>query len=178
MHPEFPDFEAELDRIYALGVRGIKLHPDFQKFFIDCDPLLEVFKYLQDKHMFLLTHSGDNRHHFSDPRRVARVAKMFPELDVIAAHFGGWSEWSLAREVLADLPNVYYDTSSTFGMGGIDEGRAGFRAFDNSHIFFGDDFPMWDHADELAILCSLGLDTETLDGVLGRNFMNFLAQYK
>jgi predicted TIM-barrel fold metal-dependent hydrolase len=175
MHPEYPDYKAELDRIYARGLRGIKLHPDFQKFYIDCDALLDIFAYLQEKNMFLITHSGDIRHGFSDPVRVARVAKLFPELNIVAAHFGGWSEWEKARRVLADLPNVYYDTSSTFGCGGRGEVEAGFRRFDNTHIFFGVDFPMWDHADELAQLRGIGLDDETLENVLQRNFERFLA---
>ncbi|MDR0839110.1 MAG: amidohydrolase family protein [Oscillospiraceae bacterium] len=178
MHPEFADFKAELDRIHDAGIRGIKLHPDFQKFFIDCDALLSVFEYLQEKHMFLITHSGDIRHHFSDPVRVARVAKLFPKMNVVAAHFGGWSEWDVGRRELAHLPNVYVDTSSTFGFGGNEQVIEGFRAFDNSHIFFGDDFPMWEHADEIANLRGLGLDDTTLENVLGGNFERFLELYE
>jgi predicted TIM-barrel fold metal-dependent hydrolase len=177
MHPEFTDFKAELDRIYSLGLRGIKLHPDFQQVNLDCDELLRVFAYLQDKHMFLITHSGDVRHGYSDPRRVARVAKMFPRLNIVAAHFGGWSDWETARQTLPDLPNVYYDTSSTFGCGGRDEVLSGFKCFDNTHIFFGVDFPMWDHSAELAQLRSVGLDDDTLEDVLHRNFERFFAGY-
>jgi predicted TIM-barrel fold metal-dependent hydrolase len=178
MHPEYGDYKAELDRIYDSGLRGIKLHPDFQKFYVDCDELLPVFARLQEKNMFLITHSGDFRYEYSDPRRVARVATMFPRLNIVAAHFGGWSEWEKARLVLADFPNVYYDTSSTFGCGGREEVIAGFRRFDNTHIFFGVDFPMWDHADELRQLRSVGLDDETLENVLHRNFERFFAQYE
>ena len=35
MHPDYENFDAELDRVYAAGLRGVKLHPDFQKF--QCD---------------------------------------------------------------------------------------------------------------------------------------------
>ena len=178
MHPEFEDYKAELDRVYAAGMRGIKLHPDFQKFYIDCEPLMKIFEYLQEKRMFLITHSGDPRHHYSDPWRVARVAKLFPRLDIIAAHFGGWGEWDVGREALAGLPNIYVDTSSTYGCAGLEPVKEGFQAFDSTHIFFGDDFPMWDHADEIAMLRSLGLDEETLAGVLGGNFERFYARYK
>jgi predicted TIM-barrel fold metal-dependent hydrolase len=178
MHPEYGAYREELGRIYAGGLRGIKLHPDFQKFYVDCDELLSVFDYLQEKNMFLITHSGDFRYEFSDPVRVARVAKMFPRLNIVAAHFGGWSEWEKARRVLSDLPNVYCDTSSTFGCGGREEVIAGFRSFDSTHIFFGVDFPMWDHAEELRQLRSVGLDDETLENVLHRNFERFFAKYE
>ena len=178
MHPEHPDCAAELDRIYDAGLRGIKLHPDFQKFYIDCDELMPVFAHLQERGMFLITHAGDPRHHFSDPRRIARVAKLFPRLNIIGAHFGGWSDWATAREVLADVPNLYFDTSSTYGYGGIEPMLEGFKAFDNSHIFFGVDFPMGDHTDEIAVLKSLGLSEDTLEGVLGGNFERFFEIYR
>ena len=32
MHPDYENFDAELDRVYKAGLRGVKLHPDFQKF--------------------------------------------------------------------------------------------------------------------------------------------------
>jgi len=178
MHPEYSDFAAELDRIYAGGMRGIKLHPDFQKFYIDCDELMPIFAHLQSRGMFLITHAGDPRHHFSDPRRIARVAKAFPKLNIIAAHFGGWSDWQTAREVLAELPNVYYDTSSTYGYGGIEPMIEGFKTFDNTHIFFGADFPMGDHSEEIEVLRKLLPDDETFENVLGRNFERFMEMYK
>ena len=32
IHPDFPDWEAELVRLRAAGIRGLKLHPEFQGF--------------------------------------------------------------------------------------------------------------------------------------------------
>ncbi|MBQ8537910.1 MAG: amidohydrolase, partial [Clostridia bacterium] len=34
-HPDHPEMEKELDRIMALGLKGVKLHPDFQYFGLD-----------------------------------------------------------------------------------------------------------------------------------------------
>lgn len=172
MHKEFDAPEEELDRIFDAGIRGIKLHPDFQKFCIDDEKLMPVFKHMEKKGMFLITHSGDYRYEFSQPTRVARVAKRFPGMRVVAAHFGGWSQWELARRVLV-LPNVYVDTSSTFGFGGAEQVLRGFEAFDNSHIFYGCDFPMWDHGEEIENLRALGLGDALLDDVLYNNFAKF-----
>jgi predicted TIM-barrel fold metal-dependent hydrolase len=177
MHKDYADFAAEIDRIYDGGVRGLKFHPDFQKFNLDCDELLRIFAHIERRGMFIITHSGDPRYTYSSPLRVARVAKLFPRMNVVAAHFGGWSEWALARRELAHLPNIYIDTSSTYGFGATEEMLAGFRAFDSAHIFFGCDFPMWDHADEVAALRSLNLAPELLENVLGKNFERFYAQY-
>lgn len=172
MHRDYGDIIGELDRMYDMGLRGIKLHPDFQRFCFDDDKLLPMYRHMEKKDMFVITHSGDVRYEYSQPTRVRRIAEMFPSLRIVAAHFGGWSQWELARRILV-LPNVYVDTSSTFGFGGADEVKRGIDTFDNSHIFFGDDFPMWDHADEIEKLRALGLGEELLDDILYGNFARF-----
>ncbi|MDR1589018.1 MAG: amidohydrolase family protein [Oscillospiraceae bacterium] len=174
LHRDFGDFEAEIDKLQRSGVQGVKFHPDFQKFNIDDELLMPMFAELQRRGMFVITHSGDYRYTYSHPERVARVAKLFPRLRVIAAHFGGWSQWEIARRELV-LPNVYVDTSSTFGFGGIEPVLAGLKAFDDGHIFFGCDFPMWDHGEELDMLRSLRLPDSLLEGILYNNFAGFYA---
>lgn len=173
IHVDYENNVGELERIYNAGLRGIKFHPDFQKFDIDDRRLYPSFEYLQDKGMFFITHSGDPRYPFSRPEKVAHVAKEFPKLRIIAAHFGGWMMWDIARNYLADLPNVYYDTSSTYGFGGIEPVKEGFRAFDNSHLFFGCDYPMWDYRQELDMLETIGLTQRELEDVLFNNFARF-----
>lgn len=173
MHVEYADFEKEIERIHEAGIKGIKFHPDFQKFNFDDERLLPVFALLEKKDMFVITHSGDYRYTFSHPERVARIADMFPRLRVIAAHFGGWMMWKTARRVLAHKPNVYFDTSSTIGFGGVQPVYEGLKAFDNSHIFFGCDFPMWDHLEEIEKLQSLGLDDQLLENIFYNNFAAF-----
>lgn len=175
MHPDYTAYRDELERIRAEGIRGIKLHPDFQRFCIDDEKLFPVYGALTEMGMFVLTHSGDNRYDFSHPARIARVAKAFPDLRIIAAHFGGWQQWDAAVEHL-NLPNVYYDTSSTLPFSGEEAAKRALCTLDSSHFFFGTDFPMWDHEKELERLMSLGLSQQVLEDILYNNFMAFMAQ--
>jgi predicted TIM-barrel fold metal-dependent hydrolase len=172
MHIDFAGYAEELEKLYDNGIRGIKLHPDFQRFNLDDDRLFPFYSLMEEKDMFLITHSGDYRYDYSHPGRVARVAGAFPKLRCIAAHFGGWMMWELARNTLC-LPNIYVDTSSTYGFSGITNVIEGLRAFDRKHIFFGCDFPMWDHRGELDMLFSLGLDDGFLEDILFNNFADF-----
>ena len=41
VHPDYEDWRGELQRIRDAGLKGIKLHPDFQDMFID-DPKMEI----------------------------------------------------------------------------------------------------------------------------------------
>jgi uncharacterized protein len=172
MHAEFINFEEEINRIFKSGIKGIKFHPDFQRFDFDDERLFPVYALLEAKGMFVITHSGDYRYTYSRPEKVARIARKFPKLRIIAAHFGGWSMWELARQILI-LPNVYIDTSSTFGFGGVEPVIEGLKAFDHKHIFFGCDFPMWDHKEEINRFKALSLDTDFLEDIMYNNFAEF-----
>lgn len=175
MHPDYKDFEKEIDFLKSAGMKGIKLHPDFQKFAVDDEKLWGLYDYLSENNMFVLTHSGDSRYNFSNPFRVARMAKMFPKLIFIAAHFGGWSEWEAAKEEL-NLPNVYFDTSSTLGFGAAETALKTLDKFDKTHFFFGTDFPMWDHEKELKRFLALGLSDKLNEDILYNNFSNFYKE--
>ncbi|MFR9207236.1 MAG: amidohydrolase family protein [Lachnospiraceae bacterium] len=43
---------------------------------------------------------------YSNPNRVAPLLKRFPNLAVIAAHFGGYTVWEEASYALAGAPNT------------------------------------------------------------------------
>lgn len=172
MHADYIGYEQEIDFLKKNNIRGIKLHPDFQKFAIDDSRMYPVYEYLSENNMFVLTHSGDYRYCFSNPDRVAKVAKAFPKLNIIAAHFGGWSEWDKAQ-VYLNFPNVFFDTSSTLGFGGKEQALKMLKKFDCTHFFFGTDFPMWDHEKELKRFMELNLSENLTEDILYNNFAEF-----
>jgi len=174
MHPEYADMEAEIKRMKAMGLVGVKLHPDIQHFDLDDERLMPLFELMSAEGLFLIAHTGDYRYSYSSPRRMAHVAKCFPKLRCIGAHFGGWSEWTEARDCLR-LENVYMDTSSTLGFGAWEAARKAFKTFDTTHIFFGTDYPLWDPAEEIERFLSLDLGDRLNEMVLGENFTRFLA---
>ncbi len=176
LHTDYENYAEELKRIDEAGMHGVKLHPDFQKFDFDDPRLMPMYDVLDQLGMFVITHAGDYRYPYSHPERVAHVAREFPHLKIIAAHFGGWSVWDLAIPLLKDLPNVYYDTSSTIGFGSEEPARKGFAAYDNTHLFFGSDFPMWDHAEELERLQRITGDGQLFEDVCWNNFAAFYGR--
>ncbi len=44
LHPDFQDIRTELERIVAKGLKGIKLHPDFQRFEVD-SPKMDAIRH-------------------------------------------------------------------------------------------------------------------------------------
>lgn len=114
-------------------------------------------------------HTGDDRYDWSAPARMAVVAKKYPALICIAAHFGGYNHWQDV-ELYRDLPNVFFDTSSTLFKLPQERALALIETMDPQRFFFGTDFPMWDHREELERFLALGLPAEARDAILYRNF--------
>lgn len=173
----YEDYEAEFDRLYAAGIRGIKIHPDFQEFYLDDERMMPIYRSIADHHMFLLAHSGDYRYEYSSPTRLARVARALPQLDIIAAHLGGWMCWKEARQQLVTLPNMYMDTCSVLGFVGDEPLQQLLEVYDHTHIFFGTDYPMWDAAEEIARLRAAISDPALLADILYYNFRRFYQRY-
>ena len=156
-----------------LGLRGINIHPDFQKLAIDDESAIDTYKAIARRGLPVLFHMGDNRYDFSSPDRLTNLLRRVPDLQVVAAHFGGWNIWpqSLAHP---QPESVLYDTSSTLGMTDRDIVLRLIDKIGPDRLIFGTDFPMWSPKEELARFLSLGLDESSRQKILYKNFMKLL----
>ena len=123
----------------------------------------------------VLFHAGDERYDFSGPKRIRHVLEKHPDLIVIAAHFGGYTEWDNAMEYLVGQ-NVYFDTSSTLWKLPVDKANKMIKAHGYKKFLFGSDFPMWDHEDELSRFNQLDLTPEERQAVLYDNAAELLKK--
>ncbi len=182
-HPEFIGFgtihrdvenpEEAVESILSLGLKGIKLHPDFQLFNIDDEKMYRIYEII-DGRLPVYYHTGDARYPYSEPERLARVAKDFPKMKVIGAHFGGYSVWDKIG-CYEGLDNVYFDTSSALFELPKEKAVEIINRFGREKFFFGTDYPMWDHKEELARFMALELDDETNEMILYKNAERFLG---
>lgn len=168
MHADYENKIDECKRIIDLGLKGIKIHPDTQKFNLDDERMYEFYDYLRQNHIPLLTHCGDYRFDYSHPKRLKKLLHDLPGLTVIGAHFGGWSICDLAYEYLAD-ENCMLDTSSSFWMLGKNRSKEIIRMYGAERLVFGSDYPMWNTGEELEFLLSLGLSDDELELILHKN---------
>lgn len=176
MHPDHPEMEKELDRLMALGLRGVKLHPDFQHFRLDDSSALRLFAAMAERKLSLLVHTGDKRYDFSNPERMARALDKVPQLTAICAHLGGWSVWSDAWKLLAGRGNVYVDCSSSLYALEPDEAVKIIHRYGADHVFFGTDYPMWTPKEEVARVMALPLTEREREMIFHENFEKFLGE--
>lgn len=172
LHPDYPDIEGEINRALHLGLKGVKLHPDFQKFALDDPAVFPIYECLEGR-LPVLVHTGDSRYAYSNPHRLAKVLDAFPRLDVIGAHFGGWSEWAEAAEVLKGR-RLWVDTSSTTYALPAEQVRSLIDLFGMEFVLFGTDYPMWGPADELRRLENIPMRTEEHEAILYKNISKLL----
>jgi len=168
MHAGYEDKVAELERVKIAGLKGVKIHPDTQKFNLDDERMYELYDYLQQNKLPLLIHTGDYRYTYSHPARLKKLLHLFPDLIAVGAHFGGWSVYDLALEYLEN-EKCYMDTSSSFMMLGLRRARELIRLYGAERMLFGTDFPMWHAGDELSQFLELGLTDEENQLILHKN---------
>ncbi len=160
MHPGYADWEKELARMREAGLRGIKLHPDFQGFWLSDPRLLPIFEAAQNDFIFEI-HIGDNIEPVKNPScpyKLAAILDAFPRMRVIAAHFGGYRMWEHSLRVFGQRrrENLWFDTSSTSPFATQQLMRALLKAFPRERLLFGTDWPLYDPEDELRRLRLLG----------------------
>lgn len=169
LHPDSEDIEGDIAEIVSLGLKGVKMHPDFQKFHIDDEKCYKIYEICQQNNLPVLLHTGDSRYDYSNPQRMKRVLEAYPGLTVIGAHFGGWSCWREAAETLSKFKNFYVDTSSSFDWLTAEESRELIRAYGADHVMFATDFPMWNHETEFKHFTDMNLTDEENELILYKN---------
>lgn len=173
-HMEKKEIEAEIDRAVSLGLKGIKLHPDFQQFKIDDRKAYDIYEAAEGR-LPILFHTGDYRYDYSSPKRLANALKDFPKLTAIGAHFGGWSEWADGEKYLADNPNVYVDTSSSLYELTPAQAKEYITAFTPDRVMFGTDYPMWSIENELKHMAEIELSDSDREKIMYKTACKLLG---
>ena len=167
LHPDMENPDEEIEAILALGLKGIKLHPDTQHFDADSDKAMRLYECIAGR-LPLLIHCGDYRYDSSHPRRIARIIEAFPELTVVAAHFGGWSIYDEAIPYLTDK-NCYMDISSAMPFLPPEKIHSLIRHYGAERLMFGSDYPMWDPVREYEAFMKLDLTEQERELILRKN---------
>lgn len=169
LHPDSEDIKGDVEELIKLGLHGVKLHPDIQKFKLDDYRCLKIYDLCEKNHLPILIHTGDNRYDYSNPNRLIPILEIYTELSVIGAHFGGWSIWNEASKKLCGFKNFYVDCSSSFYMLDDETIKEIISRYTPDRVLFGTDYPMWDPDEELKRLRSLGLSQEDVEKIEYKN---------
>ena len=168
LHPDSENMEADVNEILALGLKGVKLHPDIQKIAIDDPKMHTIYKLCEGK-LPMLLHTGDYRYDFSNPNRMMPILEQYPDLLVIGAHFGGWSVWEEATEKLSKYNNFLVDCSSSLYAISPQKAKELIHTYGVKRVLFGTDYPLWKPEIELERFMQIELTDEEREDIFYNN---------
>lgn len=193
MHPDYEDYRAELIRIKDRGIKGIKLHPDYQTTVFDDIRYKRIVDVASELDLITVVHTGldiglPGPIHAVPQAIVNLIHDVKPE-KLVLAHMGGFQLWEEALERLAG-ENVYLDTA--FSLGDIQyfedapEEKRRYKMMDSElfmkmvdcfgedRILFATDSPWGGQKETLDAFARLPLSTVQREKILSGNALKLL----
>lgn len=177
VYPHSPDALFEIERIASLGLKGIKLHPEYQEFFVDDEKMKPIYKKISSLNLITVFHAGADMGYappyHATPKRLSRALSWFDGGAVVAAHWGGFGYGEEVIKELCSLP-IYFDTS--FGYGTIAK-KIAQKIIDKhgcSRILFGSDSPWHKPKWERHMIETLALSDEEKERIYYKNAVKLL----
>lgn len=180
IHPDSENYKAELEEIKRLGLPGIKLHPDYQKTFIDDPKMVRVIQYAVELGLIISIHAGmdiglpDPIH--CPPERSAHMLNQIDSADakIILAHTGGYDQWDEVEEFLVGK-NVWFDTAYCFSTISPEQFTRIVKNHGADRVVFGTDLPWGGQKESSEYLTELDLSEEELERILWKNGAELLG---
>ena len=176
VNPYATDFADELVRLQNLGLRGIKLHPEYQGFDIDDKKIAyPVYEAAASLNIPIVFHAGfdvafPSTYHAA-PQRIANVLKDFGNNTFILAHMGGMTNTLSLADSLEYIAgkNCFIDTSLASVFINTDLSMELINKHGTEKILFGTDFPWSDSKKEIEFIDSLPLSEADKDKIFYKN---------
>lgn len=178
VHPYAGDALDELERIKAMGFKGVKLHNDYQGVFIFDEACHRIYKRCEELGLPIVFHMGYDpvspmKTH-AMPYDLIELSERYPKMKFIGAHMGGNYMWDHVLRYAAGLPNVYFDTA--FVAKDID--RELFAAIVKKHgtdkILFASDLPWSDPITEIQLVGELNIPDGDKERIFYKNAVELL----
>lgn len=171
VYPWAEDALDELERIKAMGMKGIKFHPEYQNFYVDDEKMKPLYKKASQLGFIILFHAGEDigfpAPYHATPERLRKAAKWI-DSPMVCAHWGGANMGEEVMKHLCDIP-VYFDTA--FGYASMPKPRAQ-RILEKKGVdwfLFGSDCPWHAPNWDIGMLETLGLSPEEKEKIYHLN---------
>lgn len=147
VHPFDPDPEGRLDALIALGIKGIKVHPNVQMVAPDHERAMRLYPMFARRKLPVLWHCGPVGiepalgRYLTQVRHYERPIAENPHTTFVLGHAGAL-QLEAAMELCRKYPNVYLEISSQ-GLAGV---RTLVERGDPDRILMGSDWPFYSQA--------------------------------
>ena len=171
VHPDAPDALEELERIKAAGLKGVKLHPEFQGFYADNEKMKPIYRKISELGLITLFHAGEDYGYpppyHAMPEHLKTALGWF-DSPVVAAHWGGIGCGARVLETLCG-EGIYFDLSYGYGAMAKPTAQAILDRHGPDRLLFGSDSPWHKPEWELRLLDTLDLTRADREKILWKN---------
>jgi len=183
IHPENENIPEKMEYIKSLGLKGVKLHPDYQDSFIDDAGYIEILKECIRLDLICVIHAGLDIGkpypiHCPPDRMYMVLQEVLKDCNkdskIVLAHMGGYLQWQLVEECLVGQ-NVYFDMA--FCKDVIDRDVL-IRIIENhgsDRILYATDSPWTKQDDMVEYVRNLPIDEEDKENIFYKNAVRLLG---
>lgn len=182
IHPQNKNIPEKLKYIKSLGLKGIKLHPDYQGAYIDDMHYIEILQECLRLDLCVVIHSGLDIGlpvpiHCPVDRLYLVLKKVLNnccgDSKIVLAHVGGHLQWELVEELLIG-ENVYFDLAFSPSVMEQKTLLRIIKKHGTDHILFATDSPWSNQKRAVDYIKSLPLAKEDLQKIFYNNAAKLL----
>lgn len=173
VHPMEEKPEETLKYVAELGMKGIKVHPEYQNFYF-ADPRYDrIWSACEEYDLIVLTHTGFDimfpPPYHCTPEDIAAVHARHPELKLVAAHGGGMRMFDEVKKHVIGK-EIYIDLAFMNSMNiSLAELKCLLQEHSADYILYGSDSPWCDQGEMLEIVHKIGFSESEEEKILSKN---------
>ena len=179
MHPDCDNVDDKLKYLKSVGIKGIKIHPDYQATYFDDQRYIDIINCAKKYDLIVVTHAGIDAGYIDQPVRcsIDRALNVIEQVNydkLVLAHFGANRLWEEFERQIAGK-NVYIDTAVTLPYINKQTFFNILEKHGSDKILFATDCPWGDIKEGYEILKSYQLDKEVFDKITHKNALKLLG---
>ncbi len=173
VHPKEEKPEETLQYVAELGMKGIKVHPEYQDFYFADRKYDRIWSACEDLDLIVLTHTGFDimfpPPYHCTPQDIAEVVRRHPKLKLVAAHGGGMRMFDEVEKYLSDV-EVYFDLAFLNDMNIEAEVLSRLvQKHSADYILYGSDSPWCSQGEMIEIVHKIGLSDAEKEKIFYKN---------
>lgn len=172
IHPDCENYKELLREIKSMGLKGIKLHPDYQGTYIEDIRYKRILAYASELDLIVSVHAGIDPQCPKDvhcpPQKALEVIEEVRPTKLILAHMGGNGMADEVERHLIGAP-VYLDTGYVLDRIPKEQFLRMVRNHGVDKILFASDSPWADQAEFVTYMQSLALTEDEIQKMMYKN---------
>lgn len=184
IHPDSEHITEKLEYIKKLGLKGIKLHPDFQgPTFIDDKRYIKILKECIRLDLCVVIHAGMDVGkpipiHCPPDRAWIMLQEVLKDCKkdskIILAHMGGMLQWELVEKLLVGQ-NVYFDLAYCSYLGSPEQMTKIIQKHGADRILYATDYPWTNQQEMINFINELPITQQEKEMIFYKNAARLLG---